>query len=101
MLGSITDSLTNSQIFKDVQHRHDPDYKPKNPDLPFKNKPSALDPRYAEELARVSRTCVCLCPASSLISLQRGMTVLNVPIKAIGVWDTVGEWQPLQSPRHS
>lgn len=43
-----------AEIFKDVQHRHDPDYKPKHPDIPFRNKPSALDPRYAEELERVS-----------------------------------------------
>ncbi|KAL1311357.1 hypothetical protein AAFC00_001531 [Neodothiora populina] len=67
-----------AEIYKDVQHRHDPDYKPQYPDLPFRNKPSALDPRYREELAR------------------RGLTLLDVPIKAIGVWDTVGS---LGTPR--
>lgn len=61
-----------AEIFQDVQHRHDPDYKPKHPDVPFRNKPSALDPRYREELER------------------RGLTTLDVPIKAIGVFDTVG-----------
>ena len=61
-----------AEIFKDVQHRHDSDYESKHPDIPFRNKPSALDPRYRKELAR------------------RGLTVLDVPIKAIGVWDTVG-----------
>ncbi|THY26003.1 hypothetical protein D6D01_04659 [Aureobasidium pullulans] len=61
-----------AEIFRDVQHRHDPDYKPKHPNKPFKNKPSVMDPRYSHELER------------------RGMTRLRVPIKVIGVWDTVG-----------
>jgi len=43
-----------AEIFDDVQHRHDPNYKPKHPDIPFRNKPSALDPRYAIELEKVS-----------------------------------------------
>lgn len=43
-----------AEIFKDVQHMHNPHYKSKHPDVPFRNKPSAGDPRYAEELARVS-----------------------------------------------
>lgn len=62
-----------SEIFRDVQHRHDADYKPKNPNKPFKNKPSVMDPRYRHELER------------------RGMTRLDVPIKVVGVWDTVGK----------
>jgi hypothetical protein len=61
-----------AEIFRDVQHRHNENYRPKNPDEPFPNKPSVLDPRYAEELER------------------RGLTRLNVPIKVVGVWDTVG-----------
>jgi len=60
------------EIYKDVLHRHDRLYRSKWPDVPFPNKPSADDPRYAEELYR------------------RGLTHLDVPIKAIGVWDTVG-----------
>ncbi|TIA14653.1 hypothetical protein D6C81_06646 [Aureobasidium pullulans] len=67
-----------AEIFRDVQHRHDPDYKPKHPNKPFKNKPSVMDPRYSHELER------------------RGMTRLRVPIKVIGVWDTVGS---LGTPR--
>ena len=63
-----------AEIFRDVQHRHDSDYKPKHPNKPFKNKPSVMDPRYSHELER------------------RGMTRLRVPIKVIGVWDTVGKW---------
>lgn len=61
-----------AEIFRDVQHRHDRDYKPKHPDIPFPDKPSALDPFYAAELQRL------------------GLTRLHVPIKVIGVWDTVG-----------
>lgn len=60
------------EVFHDVQHKHDPDYRPKNPDIPFPRKPSANNPAYREELYR------------------RGMTDLNVTIKAIGVFDTVG-----------
>lgn len=53
-------------------HRRDPKYVPKNPDVPYPNKPSADNPRYATELER------------------RGLTRLDIPIKAIAVWDTVG-----------
>jgi uncharacterized protein (DUF2235 family) len=60
------------EVFQDVQHRRDPKYVPKNPNVPFPNKPSASNPRYARELER------------------RGLTRLDIPIKAIGVWDTVG-----------
>lgn len=60
------------EIFRDVQNRHNPDYRPKNPDLPFDNKPSALDPQYKYELQK------------------HRMTRLGVPIKVVGVWETVG-----------
>jgi len=67
-----------AEIFRDVQHRHDPEYKPKNPNIPFRNKPSTDSPRYNEELRR------------------RGLTVLGVRIRAVGVWETVGS---LGTPR--
>lgn len=67
-----------AEIFRDVQHEHDPHYKPEHSTLPFKDKVSAADPLYRRELAR------------------RGMTRLGVPIKAIGVWETVGS---LGTPR--
>lgn len=60
------------EIYKDVLHRRDRRYRSKYPDVPFPNKPSANNPRYVEELQR------------------RGLTKMNVPIKAVGVWDTVG-----------
>lgn len=63
---------TLPEVYEDVQNRRNPDYRPKHADLPFPRKPSADDPRYAEELER------------------RGLTRLDIPIKAIGVWDTVG-----------
>ncbi|KAH7045164.1 hypothetical protein B0J12DRAFT_669746 [Macrophomina phaseolina] len=59
-------------IFEDVQHRRDRNYKDRNPDIPFSNKPNASDPAYRRELE------------------ARGMTWLGVKVKAIGVWDTVG-----------
>ncbi|KAF2687322.1 hypothetical protein K458DRAFT_386150 [Lentithecium fluviatile CBS 122367] len=67
-----------AEIFQDVRHRRNPDYVPKNPDIPFPRKPSADDPRYASELER------------------RGLTRLDIRIKAIAVWDTVGS---LGTPR--
>lgn len=60
------------EIFRDVQHQYDADYVPKHPDLPFPDKPSANDPEYVAELRR------------------RGMTRTEIPIKIVGVWDTVG-----------
>ncbi|KAI7234736.1 hypothetical protein KC330_g4684 [Hortaea werneckii] len=60
------------EIFRDVQHQHDRDYVPKHPDLPFPDKPSATSPEYKEELRR------------------RRLTRLNVPIRVVGVFDTVG-----------
>ncbi|EPS37119.1 hypothetical protein H072_9264 [Dactylellina haptotyla CBS 200.50] len=59
-------------IMKDYQHRYEKGYKSPQPECPFPNKPSAADPAYVEELYRL------------------GMTIPNVRIKAIGVWDTVG-----------
>ena len=60
------------EIFRDVQHRHDRAYRPKHPDQPFPEKPSAGDPAYARELGR------------------RRLTRLGVRIKVVGVFDTVG-----------
>lgn len=67
-----------AEIFRDVQHEHDAHYKPKHPDVPFPDKPSAADPAYRRELQR------------------RGLTQLGVSIKVIGVWETVGS---LGTPR--
>ena len=61
-----------SEIFEDYHHRHDTRYVSKFPNIPFPDKPPFDDPRYVEELER------------------RGLTVTRIPIKAIGVWDTVG-----------
>ncbi len=61
-----------AEIYRDVQHQHDRDYHPKHPDVPFPNKPSAMDPGYVEQLRR------------------RRLTRTDVTIKVVGVWDTVG-----------
>lgn len=73
-IGLLTKKGLNSlpEVYQDVQHRRDDNYVPAHPDIPFTRKPSASDPRYAQELER------------------RGLTRLDVPIKVIGVWDTVG-----------
>ncbi|KAL8705142.1 MAG: hypothetical protein Q9201_001745 [Fulgogasparrea decipioides] len=59
-------------VFKDWEHQADSKYESRWPDRPFPNKPSVTDPAYGEELQR------------------QGLTRLNITIRAIGVWDTVG-----------
>jgi hypothetical protein len=73
-IGLLTKKGLNTlpEVYEDIQHRRDPDYRPKHEDIPFPRKPSADDPAYADELER------------------RGLTRLDIPIKAIAVWDTVG-----------
>lgn len=61
-----------AEIYRDVKYQHDDNYRPKHPDIPFPNKPSAADPAYKEQLQR------------------RRLTRLECSIKVIGVWDTVG-----------
>ncbi len=59
-------------IFMDYENAMNPDYRDNFPDVPFPDKPNARDPEYRLELRR------------------RGLTTLDVNIKAVGVWDTVG-----------
>ena len=61
-----------AEIFKDFENRKNPNYRPANPDSPFPNKPSASHPRYDEELEK------------------RNLTRLDIDIKVVGVFDTVG-----------
>ena len=61
------------EIYMDFEHRQDPNYVPRWPNVPFPDKPLFQDPTYVAELQ------------------QRGLTRRNVPIKVVGVWDTVGE----------
>ncbi|MCJ1420658.1 hypothetical protein MMC32_007017 [Xylographa parallela] len=59
-------------IFKDFENRADPGYESSYPNVPFPNKPSSSNPQYRKELQR------------------RKLSLLNVPIKAVAVWETVG-----------
>ncbi|KAF2487990.1 hypothetical protein BDY17DRAFT_314772 [Neohortaea acidophila] len=60
------------EIYRDVSNRYNDHYRPKYPDIPFPHKPSARDPAYREGLVR------------------RRLTRLDVTIKVVGVWETVG-----------
>ncbi|KAF2280250.1 uncharacterized protein EI97DRAFT_357088, partial [Westerdykella ornata] len=73
-VGLLTKKGLNSlpAVWEDYQHRYDAGYISRNPTQPFPNKPSASSPRYTRELQR------------------RGLTRLDIPIKVVGVWDTVG-----------
>ena len=75
-----------AEIFTDWENRLNPAYRPANPNLPFPDKPSASDPRYKQLL------------------LKNYLSRLDVPIKVVGVWDTVGllgipriGWLPMQN----
>ena len=61
-----------SEIVQDFENRWDSDYRPRYPNIPFPNKPSARNPIYQEQLDK------------------RRLSRIGVPIKAIAVWDTVG-----------
>jgi hypothetical protein len=61
-----------NEIFEDWEHRFDDRYVSKFPHVPFPEKRIPFDEHYVHELSR------------------RGLTTLNVPIKAICCWDTVG-----------
>lgn len=62
-----------AEVFKDFENRENPYYRPANPDSPFPDKPSASDPRYEEELGK------------------RKLSRIDIDIKVVGVWDTVGK----------
>ncbi|KAL8786866.1 MAG: hypothetical protein Q9195_008023 [Heterodermia aff. obscurata] len=59
-------------IFKDWENQDKKHYRSNWPDKPFSNRPSAADPTYALTLESL------------------GLTRLNITIRAVGVWDTVG-----------
>ncbi|MCJ1249634.1 hypothetical protein MMC30_006860 [Trapelia coarctata] len=59
-------------IFKDWENQLDDSYVSQWPDSPYPKHPKFLDPQYVPELEKC------------------GLTRRNIPIKAIGVWDTVG-----------
>ncbi|OCT50549.1 protein of unknown function DUF2235 [Cladophialophora carrionii] len=61
-----------NEIFEDWEHRFDDRYVSRFPHVPFPEKRVPFDEQYVHELSR------------------RGLTRLNVPIKAICCWDTVG-----------
>lgn len=61
-----------NEIFEDWEHRYDKRYVSQFPHTPFPEKRLPFDDHYVHELER------------------RGLTTLNVPIKALCCWDTVG-----------
>ena len=86
------------EIFKDFENRSDPNYRPKYPDIPFPSKPSASDPSYTQGLKSVSQKPMHReMDNHAADSLQRRLSRLDIPIKAVAVWDTVGARAPPQS----
>lgn len=56
------------EVFKDYENSNNPNYRPKNPNVPFDNKPAFTDPRYAKEMEAVS--------LSSSSTLLQGFAIL-------------------------
>ncbi|KAG8530838.1 uncharacterized protein KY384_004195 [Bacidia gigantensis] len=61
-----------AEIFKDWENARNPNYRAKNPDKPFLDKPSASDPKYKKSL------------------VKNRLSRLDIPIQVVAVWDTVG-----------
>ena len=61
-----------AEVFKDFENRENPNYRPAYPNTPIEDKPSTLDPRYQAEL------------------VKKGLTRVDIYIKVVGVFDTVG-----------
>lgn len=60
------------QIFQDWQNQAYPNWQSPYPDEPWENRPPANSPEYRRKL------------------LELKLTRPDIPIKAVGVWDTVG-----------
>ncbi|MCJ1469024.1 hypothetical protein MMC07_007656 [Pseudocyphellaria aurata] len=60
------------QVFNDWENQATPNFKTKFPDRPFHNRPNVNSSTYRDEL------------------LKRGLSRLDIPIRAVAVWDTVG-----------
>ena len=61
-----------AEIFRDWENARNDNYRPKNPDVPFPDKPSASDPRYKKLLAK------------------KHLSRFDIQIQVVGVFDTVG-----------
>ena len=59
-------------IFRDWENQNNDNYSDRLEGKFFKNRPSFSDPNYVKRLE------------------SEGLSRLNIPVKAIGVWDTVG-----------
>ena len=87
-----------AEVFEDWEHRQDPKYSSAHPDIPFPGKPSASDPSYRIELQRVGmRKGYRTLYQNWLISMKRRFSRLDIPIKAVAVWDTVGKFSHLHT----
>lgn len=60
------------EVFNDWENQAVRNFKSKFLDRPFSNRPNVTDPTYGQELSRRELSC------------------LNIPIRAVAVWDTVG-----------
>ena len=75
------------QVFKDWENQVKPGYVPQ---FPSPNKVPVTDKGYTQELLRVSLSVKYLYTNHTNFLMQLGYTTLNIPIRAVGVWDTVG-----------
>ena len=90
-----------AEVFKDFENRENPRYRPAYPDQPIPDKPSASSPAYTRELAKVRAIYLLALCHVRLTFWERGLSRIDVPIKVVGVFDTVGKYLPLNThPGH-
>ena len=80
------------EVFKDWENQDKPSHVPQ---FVTPNKVGVLSPEYTQELEKVRFQSRCNPKDLADFLIQRNLSVIKVPIKAVGVWDTVGMCLPL------
>ena len=80
-------------VFKDWENQDKPSHVPQ---FATPNKVGVNSPEYTEELEKVFLPPRCNPISSADHLMQQELSILDVKIKAVGVWDTVGLYLPLR-----
>lgn len=78
------------EIFKDWENQITPNYVSKFPDVPFPIDRPLLSPHTPRSLRRYVISMSRRFTGQAELVMQLGFSRLNIPTKAVGVWDTVG-----------
>jgi uncharacterized protein (DUF2235 family) len=75
------------EVFKDWKHQDKPSHVPQ---FATPNKVGVNSAEYTKELEKVLFPLSCNHVSSADFFMQQGLSIIKVPIRAVGVWDTVG-----------